>query len=258
MRERRTTCPPRQPITLNVEVILLWYSKQHYFGFQSYFGFRSIGYQRPSKAPDSLDNKTTANTALKAPGSPDNKTTTNTALKAPGSLDGRGGREQALAASRGTAARTSLRSSSLALLARAVLASSGLVERAGPFHSHPAGWTGRAISWGWTGRAVPCGWTGRAVPWGWTGWAVSWGWTGRAVSWGWTGWRPATRASHTLPSRFARYAHSSLARAFLAHTPPRRGKGRTPGRSRAASRAVRPEFPASSERSSRGRHVSTL
>ena len=93
-------------------------------------------------------------------------------LKAPGALRSRGGREHAIAASRGTATGTSLRSSSLATLAPVVLAardvparrfaparaatrwlpftsftgaSSGFPERPGPFHSHPTA-TGAYLS----------------------------------------------------------------------------------------------------------------
>ena len=66
----------------------------------------------PRKPPGrSLDDTATANTAQKAPGR--------------------------------STVRASLRSSSLAPLVPAVLASSGTDRAAGPFHSHPVGWTGR-------------------------------------------------------------------------------------------------------------------
>ena len=63
------------------------------------------------------------------------------------------------------------------LRSAAVLAVPGFADRAGPFHSHPVGWTGWAIPWGWTSQRFPgagrasgsLGMDGPAVPWGWTG-----------------------------------------------------------------------------------------
>ena len=66
-----------------------------------------------------------------------------------------------------------------------------------------------------------------------------WGWTGRAIHAGWTSKRThnTPRDSHTLPSRFARFTRSSLARAFLARAPP------LPPRRRDSRTSVRAEDP---------------
>ena len=134
------------------------------------------------------DDRATAITALKAPGRPHYASSTaNTTLKAPGRSTGR----------------ASLRSSSLASLARAVLASSGPGRAAGPFHSRPE-----------AGRA--------GVPGGWTGWGP-WRLDG-------LGSLAAGRANDPLPlgkatrlpSRFARslpaVAHSQIPRTSIRDT----------------------------------------
>ena len=50
-----------------------------------------------------------------------------------------------------------------------MLAVPGFAERPGPFHSHPTGWTGRAIPGGWTGQRFPA--AGRAGRYRAAGWA---------------------------------------------------------------------------------------
>ena len=106
--------------------------------------------------------------------------------------------------------------------ALAVLASSGRVERPGPFHSHPAGRPDGRTPGGWPDQRTPRGWPGRRnrkndrflrdkrpagreepaklpfSPWQ----TVS----GRVVPAGWTGWRPAARVNHKPPQPIARWA----------------------------------------------------
>ena len=92
-----------------------------------------------------------------------------------------------------------------------MLAVPGFAERAGPFHSHPlAGRAGRTPV-GWLGQRIPVGWPGQRTPVGWPG--------QRILAAGQISAPRRAPVSHTLPSRFARFARSSLARAFLARAP---------------------------------------